>query len=363
MGASTIAYVGLGSNLGDRQATFDLALTQLRNHKRIDLLRSSAVLETKPLTDDGQENYLNAVVEIQTDLSAPALLGKLQAIEMDLGRTRQEKWGPRTIDLDLLVFGTEILQTEVLTVPHPQMHLRSFVLEPLCQLNEDLPHPVLDIRMGELKQRLNGQSFALDASVPQLVSIAGNIGVGKTTLAECLQAQLGGTVLYEPYDTNPFLPDVYAGKTELALDSQLHFLVNRAQQLNPSVLTGGQAYFSDYLFEKELVYAERLLDARQWQLYQEIYRPFAKMVIEPILVLYLQDASDRCLTRIQRRNRAYEQGIQTSFLDGLSEAYDRRLADWRKSPVLRLDVAGFDCLCEDHIKELAGQIRHYTLLP
>ena len=338
----------------------DRALTMLKQHNRIDLVGSSEVLETEPLTHDGQAKYLNAVLEIQTSLSAQALLKALQTIETDMGRSRQEKWGPRVIDLDLLIFGTEIIQSEELTVPHPQMHLRSFVLEPLCQLNRDLLHPVLGVRMAELKQRLNGQDFVLDASAPQLVSIAGNIGVGKTTLAECLQVQLGGEVLYEPYDTNPFMPDVYAGKTELALDSQLHFLVHRAQQLERDSLAGGNAYFSDYLFEKELVYAERLLDVRQWELYQKIYEPFAAMVIAPSLVLYMQDSSDHCLTRIQRRNRSYEQGIQTSFLDGLSEEYDRLIEHWRMSPVLRLDIAEFDCLRPDHIEELAAQIRHYV---
>jgi len=338
----------------------DQALDKLKQHERIDVVRSSEVLETEPLTQDGQAKYLNGVTELRTDLSPQALLRNMQAVETDLGRSRQEKWGPRTIDLDLLLFGTEIIQTEELTVPHPQMHLRSFVLEPLCQLHGDLLHPVLGVCVAELKQRLNGQDFALDASTPQLVSIAGNIGVGKTTLAECLQAQLDGEVLYEPYDTNPFMPDVYAGKTELALDSQLHFLVHRAQQLKRSSLTGGKAYFSDYLFEKELVYAERLLDARQWALYQKVHEPFADMVTGPTLVLYMQDSSDHCLDRIQKRNRSYEQGIQTPFLDGLSEEYDRLIAGWQKSPVLRLDISEFDCLRSGHINKLTAQIRHYV---
>ena len=136
--------------------------------------------------------------------------------------------------------------------------------------------------------------------------------------------------------------------------------MHRAQQLKRDALEGGNAYFSDYLFEKELLYAESLLDARQWELYQKIYEPFSVMVIKPSLVLYMQDSSDHCLTRIQRRNRSYEQGIQTSFLDGLSQEYDRLVEHWRVSPVLRLDIAEFDCLRPDHLKELIAQIRHYV---
>ena len=82
----------------------------------------------------------------------------------------------------------------------------------------------------------------------------------------------------------------------------------------------------------------------------------------PSLVLYMQDSSDRCLTRIQRRNRAYEQGIQTAFLDGLSAAYDRLITDWCKSPVLRLDISAFDCLRTEHMDELIAQIRHYLCI-
>lgn len=357
---STVAYVGLGSNLGDRQAMIDLALGRLGQQDQVEVLRSTEVYETTPLTQDGQPNYLNAVAEIRTSLAPHGLLQTLQTIENELGRERKERWGARTIDLDLLLYGSEILQSEALTLPHVQMHLRSFVLEPLCQLTEDLVHPVLGVDMDELRQRLNGQNFAVDAAAPQLVSIAGNIGVGKTTLAERLQAQLGGQVLYEPYDTNPFMPDVYAGKTELALDSQLHFLVHRAQQLQRCSLTGGRAYFSDYLFEKELLYAEQLLDERQWTLYQQIYEPFAARVTEPSLVIYMQDSSDHCLTRIHQRNRAYEQGIQTSFLDGLSDAYDTLIANWQKSPILRLDISAFDCLRADHMEALIAQVRAYV---
>ena len=195
--------------------------------------------------------------------------------------------------------------------------------------------------------------------MPQLISIAGNIGVGKTTLADGLGQALNAKVLYEPYDKNPFMPEVYAGNTAYALDSQLFFLVNRAQQVGRDTLVPGQVYVSDYLFDKEWIYASALLDERQLSLYQKIYTPFAENVATPRLVLYLHDSSTRCLERIHRRNRVYEQGIEETFLDNLDQAYESLMKTWDRSPVIRLDVARFDSLDPVHLARLAGQIEHY----
>ena len=104
----------------------------------------SDMIETKPLSDSGQADYLNAVARIRTDLPPDGLLDRLQAIEELLGRIRNEKWGDRTIDLDILLYGDKIVETERLVVPHSQMHLRTLVLQGMCELAADLNHPVLN---------------------------------------------------------------------------------------------------------------------------------------------------------------------------------------------------------------------------
>jgi len=310
-------YIGLGSNLGDRKGYIDEALKMIDGAGHVELCRISDIIETVALASTNQPKFLNAVAELKTTLSAPTLHKTLSDIENELGRARRGQWWPRTIDLDILLFGGDILSSPDLTVPHPQMHLRSFVLNGLCQLNGELLHPVMKISFNELNARLNGCDFALNPDKPQLVSIAGNIGVGKTTLAKKHADRLGCELLLEPYDENPFMPDVYAGKKELALDSQLYFLTCRAEQLDPNSLEHERICISDYVFDKELIYARRLLDAHQLALYEKIYPPFAAKVAEPVLVVYMRDPVENCLERIHSRNRPYEQRIELQFLKGL----------------------------------------------
>ena len=356
----TDVYIGLGSNLGERAHTLAQAVDRLGRHPGIEVLQTSEVRETVPLGGKDQPSYLNAAVRARTSMNGEGLYAELAAIEKSLGRGREEKWGARTIDLDLLLFGDQIIRQARLTVPHPQMHMRSFVLEPLGELAADLIHPLLHVSIKALLKRLQGGDFVLDARRPQLVSIAGNIGVGKTTLAQRLLDKLGGTILLEPYDDNPFMPEVYAGRRAFALDSQLHFLVHRVAQLEEGVLRPGQLYFSDYLFDKEWVYANNLLDSRQMTLYKHLYGRLSKSITAPSLLLFLHDDSNRCLERIRRRNRPYERGIETEFLDGLGRDYDRLVEGWSSSPVIRLDAAEFDCLNETHLECLVEQIQHYV---
>jgi deoxyadenosine/deoxycytidine kinase len=259
----------------------------------------------------------------------------------------------------LLVFGDQVIDTPDLKVPHPQMHLRSFVLHGLAHLNPGWTHPVMDVTVVELKDRLNGGDFFIDPDRPKLISIAGNIGVGKTTLAEQLGLGLGAEVLYEPYDTNPFMPEVYAGRQELALDSELYFFTNRVAQLSPDRLQGDRLYVADYLFDNDMMYARRLLDDRQMALYQAIYGPLSEHVLRPVLVIYLTDRAERCLDRIHTRNRAYEQGIQVPFLQDLAADYQAIFERWRTCPVIRLDMGHFSCLDRDAMEALCRQVRYY----
>jgi len=130
------AYLALGSNLGDRLETLQRAVELLDARPGIDVVRSSRVYETDPVGPP-QPAYLNAVVEVRTDLEPHALLKETQAVEDELGRVRAERWGPRTIDVDLLTFDEREIDEPELVVPHPRMHERGFVLVPLEELEPD----------------------------------------------------------------------------------------------------------------------------------------------------------------------------------------------------------------------------------
>jgi deoxyguanosine kinase len=352
---STTAYIGLGSNLGDRKNYIDQALKRINEAENVKLAGVSDIIETVALSSSEQPKFLNAVAEVKTTISAMDLFKTLSSIENDLGRTRRGHWWPRTIDLDLLLYGNETLDSPELSIPHPQMHLRRFVLDGLCQLNGNMLHPIMGVSFNELNERLNGHDFALDPDKPQLVSIAGNIGVGKTTLANKLASRFGCEVLLEPYDENPFMPDVYAGKKELALDSQLYFLTSRVNQLDQNNLQNGRICISDYVFDKEMIYARRLLDAQQLSLYEKIYPPFAAQVTSPALIIYLRDPAQNCLERIHGRNRPYEQQIELQFLQNLDSDYKQLFEQWKYCPVIRISTSQ-----STDADSLVIQIKYYT---
>jgi len=134
-------YVGLGSNVGEKSDFLRQAVQQIQNLPRTERLCCSSMWQTEPWGTEGQEVYLNAVVRFFTDQTPDELLTSLQNIEQALGRVRPYHWAPRTIDLDLLLYGDKVLHTPRLTVPHPWMKQRLFVLVPLQELNPTLRFP------------------------------------------------------------------------------------------------------------------------------------------------------------------------------------------------------------------------------
>jgi 2-amino-4-hydroxy-6-hydroxymethyldihydropteridine diphosphokinase len=136
------AFIGLGSNLGEREAMIRLALDDLARMPSTTLLRASSLYDTEPVGEVDQPNFLNAVAQIDTELTARQVLWNLQLIEKRLGRVRSQRWGPRTIDLDLLLYGSLVVDEPDLKVPHPELTRRSFVLVPLAELDPLLVHPV-----------------------------------------------------------------------------------------------------------------------------------------------------------------------------------------------------------------------------
>ncbi|HYT90039.1 MAG TPA: 2-amino-4-hydroxy-6-hydroxymethyldihydropteridine diphosphokinase [Gemmataceae bacterium] len=152
---SVTAYIGLGSNVGDRQANLDRATEALQEASQIEVTQVSSYYEYDAVGGPpGQSPYLNAVIEIQTELSPEDVLALLLNIEQRLGRVRRERHGPRTLDLDLLLYDDQIRKGPDLTLPHPRMHERAFVLEPFAEIAPDAVHPVLGNTIGELWEML-----------------------------------------------------------------------------------------------------------------------------------------------------------------------------------------------------------------
>lgn len=149
------AYIALGSNLGDRKRNISLAIDKLKATPGVKVVRISTLLEN-PAEGMGDEapQFLNAAIHVETILSPRGLLEILMAIEQELGRNRSEKWAPRTIDMDLLLYGDQIIAGQELIIPHPLMHERRFVLEPLAEIAAEVVHPTLQMTIAGLLENV-----------------------------------------------------------------------------------------------------------------------------------------------------------------------------------------------------------------
>jgi 2-amino-4-hydroxy-6-hydroxymethyldihydropteridine diphosphokinase len=152
-GGGQIVFVAVGANLGDREATFAAVIRAIEAEPDLLLLAASPVFETEPVGPGGQAAYLNATLRLRAWIAPLDLLIRLQRIEAALGRDRSaeaERWGPRSVDLDILFCGDRCIELPDLVVPHPRAHERAFVMTPMSELDPELSHPVLGLTMAEI---------------------------------------------------------------------------------------------------------------------------------------------------------------------------------------------------------------------
>jgi 2-amino-4-hydroxy-6-hydroxymethyldihydropteridine diphosphokinase len=147
-----IVYLSLGSNLGDTAANLNAAIAGLRTLG--DVVAVSSFYETEPVELTAQPWFLNCAIKLNTEKMPKQLMSGILDLEQDMGRRRQQKKGPRIIDIDILLFGSSIIETKGLTIPHPAMHQRRFVLEPLAEISPEVRHPVFKRTVRELRDAL-----------------------------------------------------------------------------------------------------------------------------------------------------------------------------------------------------------------
>lgn len=151
------AYLGLGTNVGDREQYLQKAIQKLSKSPLIKLTKRSSIYETEPVGYLDQGRFLNMVLEIDTSLSPQELLDFCMRTEVELGRKREVRWGPRTIDLDILLYNRDNIETEDLIIPHPRLLERAFVMIPLVELDEQITHPNMEEALSHQLNTISGK--------------------------------------------------------------------------------------------------------------------------------------------------------------------------------------------------------------
>ncbi len=374
-------FVGLGANLGDRSAQLRTAIRVLAAEPEVRAAAVSPVYESAAHTLPGRSAgappppYLNAVAELRTTLDPELLLALFERIERAAGRTRSERWAPRPLDLDLLLYDDRVIRTAALAVPHPRLAERRFVLQPLADLAPDLVVPVLDAPVrdvlavcpdaGPLRRTAHRLDAALQDAQPLLpdalryVAVEGVIGAGKTSLARLLAERTGARLVLEEFDENPFLPDFYRDAVRWAFHTQLAFLASRFRQQKALAAPDlfHHATVADYTFDKDRIFAHITLGGDELQLYESLYGLMEPATPQPDLVVYLQSAPDRLMHNIAQRGRDYEKNMERGYIEELATAYDRYFTQYTSGPLLIVDATSIDFVNEpEDFERLVRQI-------
>ena len=150
----TKVYAGLGSNLGNKRENILSAIDRIDAYEKICIKEKSGFYDTAPVGGPPQSDYVNCVIGLETEVEPQTLLKEFKKIEIELGRKSGVRWGPRVVDLDIILFGDRIVNDHNLKIPHERMHERVFVLEPLCEISPDIKHPVSGKSISELLETL-----------------------------------------------------------------------------------------------------------------------------------------------------------------------------------------------------------------
>lgn len=352
------AYISLGSNKGDKFKNLQDAIDGI--HLKVGGVKLISRVYKSPAFGFIGDDFLNTCLIVETRLDPEKLMQELLVIEKGLGRTRHKKKGyqSRLIDLDIIFFEDEIINTKTLKLPHPEMHKRKFVLKPLFDIASKLKHPKLDkdisILLEECEDKTEMQPISIWLKNPSklhnfskynYIAIEGNIGAGKTSLATKMSYDFNAKLILERFADNPFLPKFYEEPQRYAFTLEMSFLADRYQQISDDLSQLDlfkDFIISDYDVFKSLIFSKITLPEDEFKLYRKLFYLMYRDIAKPDLYVYLYQNTERLQENIKRRGRDFEQNINDEYLEKINSGYLEFLKSQTEFNVKIIDISDKD---------------------
>tara|TARA_R110001583_G_scaffold8413_5_gene40202 strand:- start:7391 stop:8515 length:1125 start_codon:yes stop_codon:yes gene_type:complete len=349
-------YLSLGSNEGDKLQNLQQAVDLIA--ERIGgILKISSVYKTASWGFKSDDFY-NICLETSTSLNPENLLNTIHEIEQYLGREKnsEKDYKARTIDIDILLFDTEIIFSKELNVPHKDMLNRKFVMVPLAEIAPNWMHPIEKQRIQVCLENCNDASEIENTTIRlnrpisisekyNYIAIEGNIGAGKTTLTSMIAEDFNAKIILERFADNPFLPKFYEDKERYAFPLEMSFLADRYQQLSDDLAQFDlfkNFIVSDYYIFKSLIFAQITLQKEEYFLYRKMFDIMYKEISKPDLYIYLYQNTTRLIENIKNRGRDYEKNIEPAYLDKIHQGYSGFIKTEGNLNTLIIDVSDKD---------------------
>ena len=358
--------LSLGTNMGHKLENLETCVMAIHNDIAT-VVEVSKVYET-PAWGFESDVFYNCAIVIHTHKSAQKILSEVQKLEKKLGRirTNTEQYEPRSIDIDIISFNDEIIETDNLKIPHIHLQKRKFVLFPLNDIAPKWNHPKLNKTISELliscedtsiiKEIGNIQNPTHQLALKQLnyIAIEGNIGAGKTTLATKIAEDCNAKIILERFADNPFLPKFYKDQNRYAFPLEMSFLADRYQQLSDDLAQFDlfkDFVVADYHIFKSQIFAKVTLQEDEFRLYKTMFDIIYKEMPKPDLYVYLYQNTNRLLANIKKRGRSYEQKISSNYLEKINQGYLEYIKSQTDINVLIIDISDLDFIKnqEDYI--------------
>ena len=349
--------LSIGSNQGNRLENIENCIHLI--HQEVGTVIRISKLYESPAWGFESDAFYNCALLLHTHLSAHKILNQVLKVEKQLGRIRsgQQGYQSRVIDIDLIVFDDEIIESEKLQIPHPLMQNRNFVLLPMQDLRLNWKHPVLNKTIPELiavtpddsscnvVKDLKSPLHKIPVERFNYIALEGNIGAGKTTLAHKIAEDFNAKTVLERFADNPFLPKFYKDQNRYAFPLEMSFLADRYQQLSDDLAQFDlfkDFVVADYHIFKSLIFAKITLAEDEYRLYRNLFNIIYKEMPKPDLYIYLYQNTERLLQNIKKRGRTYEQNIEASYLDKINNGYLEYIKSQTDLNVLIIDVSDRD---------------------